>query len=756
MNANCKRTLLASAVALTLGASISAWAQDAQTGQDEKPGSTSQQPADGSSQPTKLATIIVTAEKRSEDVQNVPMSIDVIDESQLDTLHINQFSDLAGYVPGLVLINSGGAPGQASLSLRGIAPPGGTGAAVATYIDETPFGTSGLYGRGSSEMLDMLPYDFQSVEVLRGPQGTLYGANAFGGVVRYVSKQPDLDSASFRVGADVFAQSHADDLGVGGHVSFNVPLVTDRLALSVSLAQQNSPGFTDNARTGKKDQDAFWQRAAHAMLLWKASDDLSVKFSVFDARSDADSSQYTALDPLTFKPIYGNFIDDNYVPESYKAADRYYNATVNWNLGFADFVSSSSYAQTDTRTVTDASDVYGVIFPALGLPDVGVSAVDYHIKLDKGTQEFRLVSKPDDHLEWLLGAFWTRENTKQNQVASAQFLDYTPIPGLDPLETAGLPSTYKEYAGFGDLTYKFTSAFDISAGVRWAHNDQTFTPIAGGALAGGASYEPEKSSENVLTYSFSPRLHFGTDSMLYLRVASGYAPGGPNLVLDLPGVDIPPSVDSSKLTNYELGVKSTLDDDRLTLNAAMFDIEWDRIQITEQADGIGYLANAGSARSKGLEASALYMPLPGLRIGFNGAYTDAKLTQDAPTLGLRNGQRLPSVPQWTGSAIMDYGFPLGGGWSGRVGGGLRYVGATKSAPAYNDIPLSQDGYTALDLNADVSNDRWTLRIFVKNLLDKRAYTTLTALPNALTGEVVKVNGVPLAPRTIGIGFDYWF
>ncbi|MBW8811042.1 MAG: TonB-dependent receptor, partial [Lysobacter sp.] len=444
----------------------------------------------------------------------------------------------AGYVPGLILINNGGAPGQASLALRGIAPPSGTGAAVATYIDETPFGTSGLYGRGSSEVLDLLPYDFQSMEVLRGPQGTLYGANAFGGVVRYVSKQPDLNATSFRVGADTFAQSGANDLGVGAQASFSLPLIADRLALSVSVAQQNSPGFTDNVRSGEKDQDSFWQRAAHATLLWKANDDLSVKFSVFDARSNADSSQFTALDPVTLKPTYGDLKNDNHVPESYKASDRYYNGTLNWDLGFADFVSSTSYAQMDHRTVIDASDVYGVIFPALGLPDVGVSAVDYRIKLHKTTQEFRLVSKPDDHLEWLLGAFWTRESARQDQVASAQFLDLTPIPGLDPLELVAMPSTYKEYAGFGDLTYKFTSAFDISAGVRWARNSQTFTPTVGGAL-GGVNYEAEDSSENVFTYSLSPRLHFGTDSMLYLRIASGYAPGGPNIVPAIAGVDIP-------------------------------------------------------------------------------------------------------------------------------------------------------------------------------------------------------------------------
>src|SRR5262249_15028784 len=152
----------------------------------------------------------------------------------------------------------------------------------------------------------------------------------------------------------------------------------------------------------------------------------------------------------------------------------------------------------------------------------------------------RLASKSDGRIEWLVGAFYTDENSKQNQLASAQFFDYSPIPGLDPLAVVALPSTYKEYAAFGDLTYKFTSAFDITAGVRWAHNKQTFSEITSGALTGLGNITGD-SSEDVFTYSVSPRWHFSEDSMLYARVASGYQPGGPNLAL--PGV--PPSVDAS-------------------------------------------------------------------------------------------------------------------------------------------------------------------------------------------------------------------
>jgi iron complex outermembrane recepter protein len=723
---------LANAIAIALLASASAAiAEDAATEQ------------------STLGTIIVTAEKRSEDIQNVPMSIGVVDESQLANQHLTQLSDIAGYLPGFTVVN-GGSPGQASLGLRGIAPLS-AGSTVATYIDETPLGTSSNYGGGSSRVLDLLPYDFQSIEVLRGPQGTLYGASSLGGVLRYVTKQPDLDQSWLRAGGDVFEQSSSSDAGYQGRFGFNAPLIPGQLALSGSIAREQSPGFTDNARTGDKDQDDYWQQAAHATLLWKANDDLSVNVSLLQSIVDSQSSSITALDPVSLKPVYGNLKNDNYFPEPFRRSVDYGNVAVNWNLGFADFVSATSFEHNKADSALDGSLVYGVAFPLFGLPDAGLSLVTYDLRLNKTTQEFRLVSKPDDHFEWLLGAFYTDERSVQNQAASAQLLDYTPITGLDPLAVIALPSTYKEYAGFGDLTYKFSPIFDLSAGVRVAHNKQTFEQITSGALT-PAGDTPGGSSEDVFTYSLGPRLHVSQDTMLYLRVASGYQPGGPNLAL--PGV--PPSVDASKLTNYELGLKSLFDDHRLMIDVAAYDIEWDKIQISASNNGLVYLANGGTARSRGVEFSSLWMPLADLRIGLNGAYTDAFITEDVSSLGGLQGDRLPNIPKWSWSATVDYTFPVVTNWTGRVGGGVRHVGSTLSSLAHDPLALPQDSYTAIDLNGDISNDRWTFRVFVKNLTDKRAYTSLTALTNAGTGEVDRVNAVPLQPRTFGVGFDVKF
>jgi outer membrane receptor protein involved in Fe transport len=732
------KKLLTRQIALLLAAAAptAAWTQTTQT-------------PDGVDDSQALGTIIVTAEKRSEDIQEVPMSISVIGEDELANLHATQLTDFAGYIPGFI-VQDNGAPGQATLALRGI-PPISAGSTVATYIDETPLGSSSNYGAGSNVILDLLPYDFQSFEVLRGPQGTLYGATSLGGLVRYTTKAPDADRTFGTFGADVSNTSGASDAGFGAHGAFNLALSPGKLALSASAAHQDIPGFIDNVRTGEKDQNDATRDAGRFALRWTPTADLAITLQAMTQRTDSDSSSVVALDPVTHEPIYGKFKDDNYIAEPFKRDVDFYTGTVNWDLGWGDFVSATSYSETDSHVVQDASLVYGVLFPLFGFPEPGISQFTNDLKLYKTTQEFRLASKSDEHFEWLAGVFWTRENSQQNQLASAQDFSGAPLEGLDPLAIAGLPSTYEEYAGFGDITWKFNSAFDITAGARWAHNSQDFAQISSGAIL-PTTVTPGSSSESVFTYSFTPRFHFGKDSMAYIRIASGYQPGGPNVVLP----DVPRAVDASKLTNYELGFKSTFDENRWLIDVALFSIDWKNIQVSATNGVASYLANGGKATSQGLEFQTLYSPVSGLRLGLNAAYTDATLDDDVPSIGGLEGDRLPGIPKWSASATADYTFPVGNGWSGRVGGGLRYIGGRDSDIASSPYALPLDSYEVLDLNADISNDRWTIRLYVRNATDKHVYTNESAIINAGTGEIAQVRGIPLTPRTIGVGFDVRF
>jgi iron complex outermembrane recepter protein len=698
--------------------------------------------------PTVLEVIIVTAQKRSEDVETVPMSISTVSQDELERLHANDLTAYAGYIPGLQ-IQSLGTPGQATLSLRGI-PPIGAAATVAAYLDESPLSSSSNYGTPASSLLDLLPFDIQSFEVLRGPQGTLYGASSLGGLIKYVTRQPDLNHFSGLIGGDTFAMDAAAKAGYGGHASVNVPILPGTLGMSASFARENTPGVIDNAVTGEKDQNDHSQQVARVALLWKPNEDISLSLSGIQQKIKAENNLFTALDTATLHPIYGRFKNDNVIQEPFAQDLDYVSATLNVNLGWADLVSATTYSSNRSDSVQDATQIYGVLFPLFGLP-AGKSAFYQDSRLHKTTEEIRLASKPSDTIEWLIGGFYTHENSQNNQRVTAQFNDGTSIPGLDPLATVALPSIYREYAAFGDVTYKFNGQFDLSGGLRWARNEQDFKQVSAGAIVPPAD-TPGKSAQSVVTYSVGPRWHITSDTMAYFRVASGYQPGGPNLLL--PGV--PPSVNADKLTNYEVGLKTLLDDRRLLIDVAAFYIDWKDIQVLATNAGTSYLVNGGTASSKGMELSTLYTPVEGLRLGLNGAYSDAKLTQDVPGIGGLSGDRLPYVPKWSGSATADYAFLRRTDWTARVGGGLRYTGARVTQVDHSPQSLPLSSYGVLDLNAELSDERWTVRLFARNVTNRNVYISEIPITNAGSGAITEVHGVPLEPRVVGLGLDVSF
>ncbi len=693
----------------------------------------------------QLETIVVTAQKRAENLQTVPVSITVMDSKSLEQLGATQLADYAGYIPGLQMVG-GGTPGQSTVSIRGIAPLGSS-ATVGTYIDDTPIGSSSLYGAGSVNTLDLLPYDFQSVDVLRGPQGTLYGASALGGLIKYVTRAPDLNNWGLEVGTDTFFVDDSDKPGIGGRIRVNAPLIPGELGMSASFSRENTPGYINNVVTGNTYQNAYYQQAARVALLWTPSEDFSVNVSAINQQINANSTSYVALS-VTGQPLYGKLTNDNNMPETYTNLLNYFSASVNWNLGWADFVSGTSYSQSKIQPTIDATLIYGVAIPLFGFPP-GISQFIDTLSLYKTTQEFRLASKPSDRFEWMVGAFYDYENSDQNEVVTAQSTDGAPIPEITPFGIVGLPSTYKEYAGFGNATYKFNSWFDISGGVRYAHNSQDFIQESAGVIVAPGSVSGN-SAQGTWTYSVGPQFQINPDTMAYARVATGYQPGGPNVVL--PGV--PPQVNSDTVTNYEIGLKTEFDEHRVLVDVAAFLITWHDIQVgATTAGGFGYLVNGGTAKSEGLEFTSVYRPITNLRLGLNFAYTQATLTQDIPSIGGVDGDTLPNIPKWAGSGTVDYSMPLSNNWTARVGGGVRFTGATETSVVGNPTAFPLDSYTVVDLNAGVTNEHWNVRFFAKNVANKQVYVNETAESDALTGAVVQLRGVPLQPRTVGIALD---
>jgi len=694
--------------------------------------------------------IIVTAQKRTENLQDVPISISVLSGENLQQSGAVQLVDFGAYTPGLQ-VDSTGTPGQSTISLRGVAPVGPS-QTVGTYLDDAPVGSSSLYARSAVFALDLLPYDIQRIEILRGPQGTLYGASSIGGLLKYVTVTPSLDGFSGKVGGEVFTIDHANDVGYAVQGMVNAALVPGKLGISASYAYRDTPGYVDNIQTGKKDQNGYWQEGARVSLLWQPDEALSVRLSGMWQTIDADGNANVVEDLVTDERIGDGLSNWNYLDEKFRKKIQYYASTIDYDFDFATLTSATTYSRMKTLQIQDASRLYGTLFPLFGLPEPGLSPFTLRLNLKKWTQEVRLTSPSSGNFEWMVGGFYTYENSDNKQLANSYFMDGTSIPGLDPLAVAELPSKYREYAVFGNVTYRFSDAFDITGGLRWARNKQRFRQISEGAIIPTAN-DPGRSSESVLTYSLSPQFHVNDDTMLYARVASGYRPGGPNVTL--PGVE--PTVGSDSLVNYEVGLKSILFDRTLTLDLAAFYMDWKDIQLSVDFNGVSGLANAGSARSQGLEASLQWRPVPGLALGATGAYTDAKLTSDTPpSVGGFDGDRLPRIPKWSGSLTADYTFNIDETASLRIGGGLRHTGRRLSAVESDPNAVWAKSYTALDLNAALTLDESiTIRAYARNVTDKQAAITRDMLTDGL-GIPYAIGVTPLQPRTIGVALDLSF
>ncbi|MFL6591695.1 MAG: TonB-dependent receptor [Luteimonas sp.] len=732
-----------------------------------------------------LDAITVTANKRKENIREVATSVSVVSDAQLENMNSTQLSDYSSYVPGLQL-QSSGTPGQTQVSMRGIAAlsPGST---VGTYVDETPIGSNNLYQQATLYTLDLLPYDVDRVEVLRGPQGTLYGAGAMGGLIKYSMKKPDPGATEFRVGAGLSDGEGAGSLGWNYRLGMNVPLVDDSVALRASYASNDIAGYVDNLVDGRKDINDGKQTSGRVSLLWH-SDAASVQFSAMQQKIDSDNNAAIALDPVTFKPVAGlsNYI---YVDEPFKKDLDYYSLAVNWDAGFADFVSATSYSKSNILFNQDVTVLYGGLLAGLGLP--GSSYLRQTLDMNQFTQEFRLQSKTGERFEWLLGAFYDHEDGENHQFVPLNQLDGSPLPPpfdsiFGVLGQISIPSTYKETAVFGDASYHFTDRFKIGAGVRFSRNEQSFVQDASGPLLINGVF-PNASSENVFTWSITPQFQVTPDTMVYAKAATGYQPGGPNVVA--PG--LPPTVDSSTLTSYEFGLKTGTHDNRVLFDLVAYQIDWRDIQVASQVNGVSGLVNGGQATSRGVEGSLQWRPTDGLRLGLNGSYNDANIDEDFPTItvfqtipglgdiradvntGLK-GDRMPYVPDLTWSLTADYYLPLNNGWGANFGGGWRWVDSRTNSttnrtvislvnPPVGEIqrtvvePLVLDSYWALDLYAALSNEHWSLRTYLKNATDERGYSSMTDMTDQVGGAGTHhIRAVPIQPRTFGVEVDYKF
>jgi iron complex outermembrane recepter protein len=699
---------------------------------------------------TDLVSIIVTAEKRAEPLTNVPMSVTALPGDTLDKLVARDFSDYAAMVPGLSLVSD--QPGITRLTLRG-QNAGGVGSTVAVYLDESPFGSSSALLNGSVLTGDFDTWDLQRIEVLRGPQGTLYGANSEGGLLKFVTTAPVLGSFS---GAVETTGESVDHGGNGGDVRavVNLPL-GDKVALRIGGFDQDVPGYIDDPLSGKSDVNEGHKYGGRASLLAAPTDDLTVRLTAESQQSRYEGTGVVDIDPVTLNPVHGDLTQERFLsePSSFKYSN--YNATIDWNAGPFSIVSTTSYGILNSDYVTDATSTI-LIPPSTTLGDFLAAEVgpglggyiDNRADLTKFTQEIRLTSRTADRLEWQVGGYFTHEIGDLLQHLNAVDLPGGGPSGLPSLEVPSLDSTYKEYAGFANLTYHFNSQFDIQAGGRFSKNEQTATETITGLLVAPTAFSTP-SSGHVLTYSLAPQWHVDADTMVYARVASGYRPGGPNALPPIAPPDVPREYGSDKTVNVELGIRSKQLDGRLSIDVAAFHVNWTDIQLLEIVDTFGINGNGGTAKSQGLEWTFDYAPVHGLSFTWTGAYTDAYLTSPAPAVSGASGDPLPYAPKWSTSLDGEYDWAAFANYKAFVGATWSYVGSRDT-----DFGSAQDttsqvelpSYNTVNARIGLDNNRYRIMFYGKNLGDSRGITFYTSSgAPGLAGE-----GTVTQPRTLGV------
>ena len=690
--------------------------------------------------------IVVTAQKRSQRLQDVPASVSVLDADEMTKEGLVRFEDYAAKVPGLSITS--GRTGQTQVTLRGIT----TGAvqsasATAFYIDEAPIGSVNAYTRGALSTPDLDPSDLAQIEVLKGPQGTLYGAGAVGGLVKFVTVAPDLANFEGRVSTGA-TMVDGGGTGYSGRAMITLPLEADELALHVSGFYRKDPGYIDNINTvvGRDDINEATVKGGRAMLAMRLGPDVRLDVSAILQDTTTQGSNSVDVDAVTLKPIAGEREQARFARERGFVQFRLYNATLRAGLGEVDLLSSTTYQLTKTDIQSDASRSFGAALGGIGV--IANSVTSSH----RFSQELRASTEAmmDGLLDLQAGLYYTHEDDINSVPGFDTFNRATGAPLAFPnIIQAVIDTSYEEYSVFGNGTVHLGSKFDILAGIRFSHDNQDYFQDYSGLLVGPRRINVGASKSDVVTYLVSPQYRISPDAMVYGRVASGYRPGGPNAVPPPSVVVAPDTFDPDKLTQYEVGIKASLLNRIMTIDAAAFYTDWSDIQIQTSAAGFNFFVNGGNAKSQGGEVSVILAPSDGLSFSATGAYTDATLTTDAPAAGGLDGDRLPYVPRWSGSLSAEYSFPLGETSKAYFGGSANYIGDRRSDYS-NRFPKMLPSYTTFSLRGGVEFGELSLSVFAKNLTDERGFLSVSALGLAPSNTPGAVYGASLIqPRTFG-------
>jgi iron complex outermembrane receptor protein len=734
--------------------------------------------------PSVVQEIIVTAEKRSGTVQSTPISMTALSGSQLQAQGVTNLQDIIKTIPGISERTSG--PGQTELELRGLASSGGSVPTVGYYLDETPMSppANSLNGK---VVIDPDLYDLDRVEVLRGPQGTLYGSGSMGGTIKLITNQPDPSHFYGSYDATLSGTPSSGGVNGGGDLMVNIPLVTDKVALRVVGTEKYTDGWIDRIVGGPdfpletnpcpqaptffgctrgnvadtpvtqviKNTNSSLVQAARASLLADLTPKFSIEASFLYQRTTADG--YSEYDnPPGPNPVEAHYQPFN-IPEPFEDTIGLGSIVMKYDLGgVAQITSSTSYW---SRVESQTQDVSEALQNVLDIDFYTPITFTERDQSHQISEELRATSEGAGPFQWVTGVFYSS--------LKSSLIDTNASPALAFLSNGGAaanpdgvvyssnnPYRLNQYAVFGEASYSFLEHLKATVGLRYFDYDTRQDATEFGIVTLSGNTTPFTNSTTSSASGLNPKFNLsyipGPDLTVYASISKGFRPGGINLPAPpalCPGQ--PATYGPDSVWTYELGEKAKLLDGHLQVNGDVYFTQWQNVQqLISPACGYQYTTNAGSAEAYGpeLEMAAHFDSHWSMTV--NGAYTSAKLTSVEAGAGLSVGQPILNIPDYTASTTLMYRH--------EIFDDMMFVG--RVSDSYTGSSFDQaffveklQPYNIVDLRFTVSKAARSLTLFVANATNERAELSVNNTSfswSAPSIERVSTN----QPRTIGLTF----
>lgn len=738
---------------------------------------------------TALEEVVVTAQKREQRSQDVPISIAAIGGDALDLQPTRDFRDILRNVAGLSF--AGSEPGQSRYTIRGVSTAASS-PTTGVFLDDVSLVSISTNFAGA---IDPPIFDLERIEVLKGPQGTLYGGSAMGGAIKYVSRRPDTEAMSIDAAVG-FSGTRGGGFSYDAESVLNVPLAAGVSALRVGVLYREEAGWVDyepnqagvflsrsstippiafqplpfasGGTVDREDANDRTNLAAKASLLVTLGEDLTILPSATIQRSSKDNPNdyWKNLPGYTASYRFEQPTDDDV---------DIFSLTITKEFGGLTLTALSGYFDRKLDWVRDYSYFVASFVPPL------LAANSYNISstsADTFSQELRVAtSDPAAKLKWTAGLFYASQDDELNQGVTTAGAGSVFGTGTDVVYVGRQETETKQYAAFADATYAFTDRWEASVGLRWFDIEQTINGEFDGVFNGGPSAIVDKRSVDVgLNPKVSVSYRYAEDKLAYATASKGFRPGGPNrfntssplCAPDFAALGIsraPATYEFDNLRTYEIGSKNTFEGNRLLLNGAVYFTDWKKIQqqVNLPSCGFQFVANVGAAEIRGAEAEFRFAATDAVSFGGVVNYTDSEITESAPGVSAKVGQPVLDTPKWSGSAFLDVELGEAAGWEPKLHADWQYrstsirqfdalvnvilpSGAAALVPDDSQVAAS---YGVLNVGLTLARGTWLAHLYVNNVTDQDAvidYSRLLATPNMAT----------LRPRTIGFALRTTF